>query len=56
MAKHSKAHPGFKAEAQKIARKEGISDARARAELAAGTRRAGEAARHKNPRLNRVKG
>lgn len=51
----AKAHPGFKAVAQDIARKQGISKARASAELAASTRRAGPAARKANPRLNRVK-
>ena len=52
----SKEHPGFKAVAAGIARRQGISKARASAELAAGTRRAGAAARKKNPRINRVKG
>lgn len=55
-AKKSKAHPGFKNVAQSIARKQGIPIERASAELAAGTRRAGAAARRKNPRLSRVKG
>jgi hypothetical protein len=50
------AHPGFKAVAAGIAKREGVSPARAKAMLAAGTRRAGKAARKKNPRLNRVKG
>lgn len=50
------AHPGFEAEAQSIARRQGIPVSRARAELAAGTRRAGAAARRRNPRLSRVKG
>jgi hypothetical protein len=54
--KKSKAHPGFKNVARGIAAKQGISEDRAEAELAAGTRRAGSAARKKNPRLNRVKG
>lgn len=52
----AKSHPGFKAAARGIARRQGVSMKRARAELAAGTRRAGSAARRKNPRLNRVKG
>lgn len=52
----SKAHPGFKAVAADIARRQGVSKARASAELAAGTRRAGAAARRKNPALNKVKG
>ncbi len=51
-----KAHPGFKAVAAKIAAKEGVSVKRASAMLAAGTRKAGAAARKANPRLNRVKG
>lgn len=51
----SKAHPGFKAVAAKIAARQGVSKERASAELAASTRRAGPAARAKNPRLNRVK-
>jgi len=52
----AKSHPGFKAVASKIAKKQGISKERASAELAAGTRRAGAKARKANPRLNRVKG
>jgi hypothetical protein len=52
----SKKHPGFKKVAKRIAGKEKISLKRARAELAVGTRRAGKAARKKNPRLDRVKG
>ena len=52
----STAHPGFAAVASGIARKKGISMQRAKAILAAGTRRAGKAARRRNPRLNRVKG
>jgi hypothetical protein len=51
-----KKHPGFKAVQAKIAKSEGVSMARAGAILAAGTRRAGPAARKANPRLNRVKG
>ena len=52
----SKQHPGFKSIAGMISRKQGVSLADARAMLAAGTRRAGAAARRRNPRLNRVKG
>lgn len=52
----TKKHPGFKAVAKKIARKEGVSVERANAMLAASTRRASPAAKHKNPRLKRVKG
>jgi hypothetical protein len=51
----AKTHSGLKTVASDIARKQGISADRARAELAAGTRRAGSAARKLNPRLNRVK-
>ena len=51
----SKAHPGFKAVAAKIAAKEGVSKARASAMLAASTRKASPAAKKKNPRLKRVK-
>lgn len=54
MAPKSSAHPGFKAVAAGMARKQGIPMARARAELAASTRRASPAARRANPRLNRV--
>jgi hypothetical protein len=52
----AKGHPGFKRVAAGIAARQGISTKRASAELAAGTRRAGAAARKKNPRLNKVKG
>ena len=54
--KHTKAHPGFDATARKIARKEGVSMERARAILAAGTRRASAGAKRANPRLKRVRG
>lgn len=50
-----KKHPGFKAVAKKIARREGISEKRASAILAAATRRASPAAKKRNPRLKRVK-
>lgn len=56
MAKHSKAHPGFKAVQDGMARKQGISKEEAGAELAASTRHASKKARKANPRLNRVKG
>jgi hypothetical protein len=45
-------HPGFKAVQSKIAKRYGMK--RAGAILGAATRRAGKAARKKNPRLNRV--
>ncbi len=51
----AKQHPGFEAVAQKIARKQGISADRARAELAASTRMASPAAKRKNPNLKKVK-
>jgi hypothetical protein len=47
---------GFEEVASGIAKRQGISMERARAILAAGTRRAGTAARKKNPALNRVQG
>lgn len=47
---------GFEANARAIARRQGVSMQRARAILAAGTRKAGPAARRRNPRLKRVKG
>lgn len=47
---------GFEANARKIAQKQGVSLKRARAILAAGTRKASPAAKRRNPRLKRVKG
>lgn len=52
---HTEKHPGFKAVASSISRKEGIPKERAAAILAASTRKASHAARIKNPRLNKVK-
>jgi hypothetical protein len=49
---HSKAHPGFKAVAAKIAKKSGIKNAGA--VLAAATRKASPAAKKVNPRLKKV--
>jgi len=49
-------HPGFKAVASSIARKEGVSADRAKAILAASSRRASAAAKRKNPALKKVKG
>jgi hypothetical protein len=54
MAKHSKAHPGFKAVQKKIAKKYGMKSAGKI--LASATRKASKAAKKKNPRLKRVKG
>lgn len=48
-------HPGFKAVAKKIEKKEGVSKERADAILASSSRKASPAAKKKNPRLNRVK-
>jgi hypothetical protein len=50
-----KKHPGFKAEAEKIAKEKGISVARASAILAASSRHASAGAKKANPRLKRVK-
>lgn len=49
-------HPGFKAAAASIAKKEGISKKRAGAILASSARKASPMAKRKNPRLNKVKG
>lgn len=51
-----KAHPGFEKESAKIAKKQGISEERADAILAASSRGASKAAKKANPRLKRVKG
>ena len=51
-----KAHPGFKAVAAKIAKKEGVSKDRAGAILAAGARKASAKAVKANPNLKKVKG
>jgi len=51
-----KKHPGFKAVASSIAKREGVSASAARAILASRTRSASKAAKKRNPRLNRVKG
>jgi len=56
MAKHNKAHPGFKAVAKSVAKKENVSPGRAAAIVAAGARNASKAAHRANPRLNKVKG
>lgn len=49
-------HPGFKAVAAGIAKKQGISKERAGAIVAAGARKAGKAAIKANPRLKKVSG
>lgn len=51
----AKAHPGFKAVAANIAKKEGVSKKAAGAILANSTRKASAKAKKANPRLNRVK-
>jgi hypothetical protein len=49
-------HPGFAAVQTSIAKREGISQKRAGAILAASSRGASKAAKKRNPRLKRVKG
>lgn len=49
-----KAHPGFKAVANKIASRGGYSKERAGAILASATRKASAKAKRANPRLKRV--
>lgn len=49
-------HPGFASVQTSIARREGISQERAGAILAASSRGASKAAKKANPRLRRVKG
>lgn len=48
-------HPGFKAEQQKIAAKQGISKDRAGAILGADARNASAGAKRANPNLKKVK-
>lgn len=55
-AKKSKAHPGFAAVQNSIAKREGLSKDRAGAILASAARKASPAARKANPRLAKVKG
>ncbi len=55
MTAKSKAHPGFQAVQQQIAKEEGVSKKAAGAILAKKTRESSPAARRANPRLNRVK-
>lgn len=50
------AHPGFKAVAAGIAKKQGVSKEAASAILASSSRKASPAAKKANPRLKRVKG
>lgn len=51
-----KPHPGFAKASSSIAKRQGISKARANAILAAGARKASPAAKKANPRLKRVTG
>lgn len=51
----AKAHPGFKAVQDKIAKKEGVSKDRAGAILAAASRGASAKAKRMNPNLKKVK-
>jgi len=51
----AKKHPGFKSVQSKIAKQQGVSQARAGAILAASTRKASAKAKKANPRLKRVK-
>ena len=50
----NKAHPGFKAAASGISRRQGISQDKANAILAASSRNASTGAKRRNPRLKRV--
>jgi hypothetical protein len=50
-----KKHPGFKAVASKIAKKQGVSKEKASAILAASSRKASASAKKANPRLKKVK-
>lgn len=49
-------HPGFKAVASKIAKKEGVSKKAAGAILANASRKASSSAKKSNPHLKKVKG
>lgn len=55
MAKSEK-HPGFKKASADIAKKQGVSQERADAILAASSRKASPSAKKKNPKLKKVKG
>jgi len=54
--KKTAAHPGFKAAQSQIAKRQGISQQRAGAILAAGARKASPAAKKRNPNLLKVSG
>lgn len=51
----NKAHPGFVSVAKSMAKKQGISQKVANAELASSTRKASKASKKANPRLKKVK-
>lgn len=53
-AAKKKAHPGFNAVANKIAKKEGVSPSAARAILASSSRKASPKAKASNPALKKV--
>lgn len=55
MATKTKKTRGFKANARKIANKQGVSMKSAQAILASSTRKASASAKRKNPRLKKVK-
>ena len=54
--KHTSKHPGFKAVAKGISKKEGIPMKNASAILASAGRKSGKAAVKKNPNLKKIKG
>jgi len=56
MAKHSKAHPGFKGAARQVEEKEGVSEKAAERIIGKNKAEASEAARERNPRLNKKGG
>jgi hypothetical protein len=56
MAKHSKAHPGFKGAAREVERKEGVSKESANKIIGYGKAHASASARKANPRLNKKGG
>jgi hypothetical protein len=55
MPRRKKKHPGFARVQAQIAKKEGVSQERAGAILAASSRNASAAAKRANPRLKRVR-
>lgn len=55
MAKHSKAHPGFKGAVKDVERKEGMSKKSAERVIGYGKAHASAAVRKANPRLNKTR-